>query len=324
MNTPLQRALAALVLGAAACATSVLAKEAWPSRAVRLVVPFPAGGATDTIARQLGQQLQTAWKQPVIIDNKPGAGTVIGTDAVAKAAADGYTLGMVVSAHMINPSIRPKLPYDTLKDFAGVSQVGVQHLVMAAHPAFEASTLDELIALARRQPGKLTYASPGSGTAMHLSMELLNTSAGIEIKHIPYRGGAPAQADVMGGQVPLLLDVYHSSAPLIKAGRLKAIAFLSPRRVPALPDVPTMAETVPAAVALSTIGLVAPAGTPAELVERISKDIAVIVRSPAFTAQLADMGVEAVGSSPQAFDAFIRSEITKWTPVVKASGATID
>src|SRR5690606_15343204 len=149
-------------------------------------------------------------------------------------------------------------PYDTLKDFAPVSQVGVQHLVMAATPNFEANTLPELIALAKKKPGQLSYASPGSGTAMHLAMELLNTSAGIDIKHVPYRGGAPAQADVMGGQVPLLLDVYHSSAPLIKAGRLKAIALLSPKRPAGVPDVPTMAETVPAAVALSTIGVVAP------------------------------------------------------------------
>jgi tripartite-type tricarboxylate transporter receptor subunit TctC len=318
--------VAAAAIGAAVLVTPVTAQDvqSFPSKPVRLVVPFPPGGATDAVARLVGQQLSSLWKQPVVIDNKPGAGTVIGTDAVARAPGDGYTIGMVISAHTINPSLRRNLPYDTLKDFAAVSQVGVQHLVMAANPNFEANNIAELIALAKKNPGKITYASPGSGTAMHLSMELLNVSAGTQITHVPYKGGAPAQQDVVGGQVPLLLDVYHSAAPLIKAGRLKPIAMFSPRRVPSAGNIPTIAETVPAVAAVGTIGIVAPASVPKALVAKMSADIAKVVQSTEVRSKLAEMGVEPMGSTPEAYEQVIRSEIAKWAPVVKASGAKVD
>mgnify|MGYP006272269489 CR=1 FL=1 len=314
----------ALVMGVLTTPVTAQDMHSFPEKPVKMVVPFPAGGATDAVARLIGQQLSALWKQPVVIDNRPGAGTVIGTDAVARAPADGYTVGMVISAHTINPSLRPNLPYDTLKDFAPVSQIGVQHLVIAAHPKFEANNIPELIALAKRNPGKMTYASPGSGTAMHLSMELLNVTAGIQITHIPYKGGAPAQQDVIGGQVPLLLDVYHSSAPLIKSGRLKSIAMLSPKRIAAAPDIPAIAETVPAVAAVGTIGIVAPAGMPKALVAKMSADIAKVVLSKDVSGKLAEMGVDPVGSTPEAYDAVIRAEIIKWAPVVKASGAKAD
>lgn len=317
-------AVAAACLAGAGLAAQAQDAARFPERPVRLVVPFPPGGATDAVARLVAQQLAATWGQPVIIDNKPGAGTVIGTDAVAKAPADGYTIGMVVTAHAINPSLRPRLPYDTLKDFAAVGQIGVQHLVMAAHPRFEASTVGELLALAKRQPGKITYATPGSGTAMHLAVELLNTVSGVQLVHVPYKGGAPAQQDVIGGQVPLLLDVHHSAAPFIRSGRLKAIAVLSPQRIGVAPDVPTVAETEPAVSALSTIGVVAPAGTPRAVVARISADIAATLRKAEVGGKLAEMGVEPVGSTPEAYDALIRSEIAKWAPVVKSSGASVD
>jgi tripartite-type tricarboxylate transporter receptor subunit TctC len=328
MNTrsTLRHALAATALGIASIAAPAAAQDAqtFPNKPVRMIVPFPAGGATDAVARLMGQHLSALWKQPVIIDNRPGAGTVIGTDAVARAPGDGYTVGMVISAHTINPSLRPNLPYDTLKDFAPVSQIGMQHLVVAAHPKFEAGNIAELIALAKKNPGKITYASPGSGTAMHLSMELLNVTAGTQITHVPYKGGAPAQQDVVGGQVPLLLDVYHSAAPLIKSGRLKAVAMLSPKRVAAAPEIPTIAETVPAVAAVGTIGIVAPASTPKALVAKMSADIAAVVQSREVSGKLAEMGVEPMGSTPQAYDEVIRAEIAKWAPVVKASGAKVD
>jgi tripartite-type tricarboxylate transporter receptor subunit TctC len=300
------------------------AQDAWPARPVKLVIPFPPGGATDAVGRIVAQQLSAMWKQPVVSDNKPGAGTIIGTDAVAKAAPDGYTLGMVISAHNINPSLRSRLPYDTVKDLSGVSHVGIQHMCIAANPAVEANNIPELIALAKRPGQQLSYASPGSGTAMHLAMELFNVNAGVKITHVPYKGGAPAQQDVVGGQVPLIVDVYHSIAPLMKAGRLKPIAMLSPRRLPALPNVQTVSETIPQVVALSIVGVVAPAGTPRAIINKASTDIAAMLKTPAIAAQFAEMGIEPVGSTPEAYDALIASEIAKWGPVVKASGATVD
>ena len=322
---PLTRVFTTLALACtAAFAHAAAAAQSWPDKPARLIVPFAAGGATDSIARLVAQRLQDVWQQPVVVDNRPGAGTIIGTDAVAKAAPDGYTMGLVVTAHVINPSLRSKLPYDTLNDFAPVSQIGVQHMVMAANPQFEANNLAELIALAKARPGAINYATSGTGTALHLATELLKTTAGIDMVHVPYKGGTPAQQDVVGGQVPILLDIYHSSAPLIEAGRLKVIALLSPERAASLPDIPVIAETVPGVSALSMIGIVAPAGTPAEVVAKASADIAKVVRAPEVARQLTEMGVEPVGSTPQEFDAVIRENVAKWAPVVKASGASVD
>lgn len=300
------------------------AQDPWPSHAVRLVVPFSAGGATDSLARMLATRLGALWKQPVIVDNRPGAGTILGSDVVAKAAPDGYTFGMVVSAHEINPSLRSKLPYDTLKDFAPVSQVGVQHMVIAANPSLPANNLAELIALAKKEPGKLSYATSGTGTALHLGMELLKTKAGIDILHVPYKGGAPAQEAVIGGQVPILLDIFHSTEPLIKAGKLKAIALMSPKRPDSIPDLPTINETVPGVSAVSVIGIVAPAGTPRAIVAKASADVAAVLHNPEFAHHLHDIGIDPVGSTPDEFERQIRTDIAKWAPVVKASGAHAD
>jgi tripartite-type tricarboxylate transporter receptor subunit TctC len=229
-----------------------------------------------------------------------------------------------VSAHAINPSLRSRLPYDTLKDFAAVTEMGNQHMVIAAHPSFPANNLAELIALARKQPGKISYASSGSGTALHLGMELIKAQTGARIVHIPYRGGAPAQQDVIGGQIPILLDIYHSTAPFIKAGKLKAIAMLSPTRPASVPGIPVVSETVPGIGAVSVLGIVAPAATPRAIIDKASADMAAVIRSPDFAEQLQAMGVDAVGSTPAEFDRHIRADIEKWAPVVKASGATPD
>lgn len=298
--------------------------QAYPGKAVRLMVPFPPGGATDIIGRLVAAKMQEVWSQPVVIENRAGAGTVVGTDYVAKSAPDGYTLGMVVTAHVINPSLRSDMPYDTLKDLRGVTQVSVQHLVMAAHPSLEASNIAELIALARKNPGKLAYATPGSGTAMHLSVELLKTTAGIDLVHVPYKGGAPAQQDVLSGRVPILMDVLYAVQPLIKSGKIKVLALLSPRRAPESPEYPVVAEAVPGVSALSIVGIVAPAATPRELVNRISSDIARAVKSSDLTERMKKQGMEPVGSTPEEFDALIRSEIDKWAKVVKLSGAKVD
>ena len=297
------------------------AAQAFPVKPVRLIVPFPPGGATDIIGRLVGAKMQEVWGQPVLIENRPGAGTVLGTDLVAKAPADGHTLGMVVTAHVINPSLRQNMPYDTLKDLAAVSQVSVQHLVIAAHPSLEANSVAELIALAKRHPGKLSYATPGSGTAMHLSVELLKTQAGIDIVHVPYKGGAPAQQDVMGGRVPILLDVLYAAQPLINSGKLKVIALLSPRPASGYPVV---ADTVPGVSALSIVGIVSSSGVQKELVQKISADLARAIKSSDLTERMTQLGMEPVGSTPEQFDLLIRAEIEKWARVVKLYGAKAD
>jgi tripartite-type tricarboxylate transporter receptor subunit TctC len=286
-----------------------------------MIVPFPPGGATDIIGRLVAGKMQEVWGQPVIVDNRPGAGTVVGTDAVAKSQPDGHTLGFVVTAHVINPSLRPNMPFDTLKDLAAVSHVSIQHLVIATHPSVEANNVAELIALAKKNPGKLSYATPGSGTAMHLSVELLKAQAGIDLVHVPYKGGAPAQQDVMGGRVPILLDVLYAVQPLISSGKIKAIALLSPQRVS---NLPVVSETVPGVSALSIVGLVAAGGTPRELVRRISSDVSKAVKSSDLTERMTQLGMEPVGSTPGEFDALIRAEIEKWARVVKISGAKVD
>jgi tripartite-type tricarboxylate transporter receptor subunit TctC len=295
--------------------------QAFPTKPVRMIVPFPPGGATDIIGRLVAGKMQEVWGQPVIVENRPGAGTVLGTDLVAKSAPDGHTLGVVVTAHVINPSLRQNMPFDTLKDLAAVTQVSVQQLVIAAHPALEANNIAELIALAKKNPGKLSYATPGSGTAMHLSVELLKAQTGIDIVHVPYKGGAPAQQDVMGGRVPILLDVLYAVQPLINSGKIKVIALLSPQRVSNLPIV---ADVVPGVSALSIVGLVAPAGTPKDLVRKISDDVGKAVRSSDLTERMTQLGMEPVGSSPEQFDTLIRAEIEKWARVVKISGAKAD
>jgi tripartite-type tricarboxylate transporter receptor subunit TctC len=311
---------AVLLLVFAALSFPAFAQQ-YPSRPVRLIVPFPPGGATDIVGRLVAGKMQEVWRQSVIVENKPGAGTVVGTDAVAKAAPDGHTLGMIVTAHVINPSLRSNLPYDTLKDLAAVTQVSAQQLVIAAHPSVPANDIAELIALARQRPGELSYATPGSGTSMHLAVELLKATARIDLVHVPYKGGAPAQQDVMAGRVPILLDVLYAVTPLIDAGKIKVIALLGPQRVS---KYPVVADTVPGVSAISIVGIVAPAATPSEVIRKIAADTANAIRSSDLTERMKQLGMEPVGSSPAQFDALIRAEIAKWAKVVKASGAKAD
>ena len=329
MTRPMDRravlsVLATLGVMAAARPGAARAQDAWPSRPVRLIVPFAAGGPTDTVARLLAQRIQETWRQPVVVEYKPGAGTVIGTDFVAKAPPDGYTLGMAISAHMINPVLQQNLPYDTRRDLVGVSQLAMAHFGLFAHPSFPANTVAELVAYAKRNPGTLSYATPGNGTGTHLAGEMLKHAAGIDMVHIPYKGSAPAQQDVIGGRVPLLFDVLFSAMPFVKQQRLKVIALSSPRRAASDPAIPLIAETVPGFSAMSIIGVVAPAGVPRELVRRIGGDIGRAVKSPELTERMTALGMEPVGSSPEEYDALIRTEIDKWAQVVRTAGIKID
>jgi tripartite-type tricarboxylate transporter receptor subunit TctC len=298
--------------------------QAFPAKPVRLVVPFPPGGATDIIGRLLGQKLQELWGQSVVIEYKPGGSTVVGTDFVAKSPPDGHTMGIVITAHVINPSMRADLPYNTIKDLAGVSMVAVSHIALVATPGLEANTVPELIALAKKNPGKLTYATPGTGTAMHLAGELLKSLAAIDIVHVPYKGGAPASLDVISGRVALQIDPMYASTANVKAGKLKLLAIASPQRAPTVPEVPTIAETIPGFSVMSITGVVVPGATPRDIVSKASLDINRALAAPDLVERMSQHGMEPSGTTPAQFDAFIRTEIEKWSKVVKASGAKLD
>ena len=298
--------------------------QTYPTKPVRMIVPFPPGGATDIIARLLSQKLHEMWGQPVVLEYKPGGGTVIGTDAVAKAAPDGYTVGVVISAHFINPSLLSNMPFDTVKDLSGVSTVAISHIVLVATPTLEANNLAELIALAKKNPGKLTYASPGTGTSAHLAVELLKTMAGIDIVHIPYKGASAAFADVLSGRVSLQIDPLQSSMSNIKSGKVKPLAITSPHRAAGFDDIPTVAETIPGFSVQSVSGIVVPSATPRDIVRKLSADINKALQSPDLIERMRQMGMEPSGDTPEEFDAMVRSEIDKWAKVVKASGAKVD
>ena len=305
------------VLPFAACADSP-----FPSRPVTIIVPNAPGGAVDILARLLEKGLHDTWHQPVLVQYKAGAGTVLGTDFVAKSAPDGYTIGLVITAHMINPSLRKALPYDTLKDMSGVSLLASSPIVLTASSKLPANSVKDLIALAKTKG--LSYASPGSGSSMHLGMELLKSEAGIDVLHTPYKGSGGAYPDVIAGRVDLLVDPLFSSLPYIKSGGLKAIAIMSPRRSAIAPNIPTVAETLPGFTVESVFGAVVPSGTPRELVHKISADMNKVLQSAEVKQRMADIGLTPIGDTPEQFDAYIRSEIPRWAKVVKASGATAD
>ena len=295
--------------------------KAFPDKPVRIVVPLPPGGATDVMARLIAQKLGERWGQPVVLEHKPGGGTVIGTQAVAVAPPDGHTIGIVISAHTINPSLRKDLPYDTLRDLAPLTQIGNTVLALVAIPAFPADDLRGLLAEAKKKPGELAYASLGVGTATHLSGELLKIRGGVDLLHVPYPGSAPAYKDMLGGRVPLGFVVLQSALPHVKAGRLKVIGITGAKRSAVYPEFPALAETLPGYVVESMFGLVAPGATPKDVVRRISADAGAVLRDPAMTARFTELGIEIVASSPEEFGAFTRAEIEKWAPVVRASGA---
>jgi tripartite-type tricarboxylate transporter receptor subunit TctC len=307
---------AALGLAAPAVAWA----QGFPTRPVRMIVPFAPGGGIDVIARLISQKLHEMWGQAVVLDYKPGAGAVLGTDAVAKARPDGYTTGIVITSHVLNPILRSDMPFDTLKDLSGVSMVSVSRLVLVANNALEANTVAELIALAKKNPGKLTYASPGVGTSMHLAGELFKSLAGIDILHVPYKGSGPAYPDVMGGRVSLQFDTTHGSMGNVRQGKVKPIAMTSVTRAPFAPEIPTFAETLPGFSVVPLSGIIVPSATPREIVRQMSADINKALKSPDLAARMEQVGLEPSGTTPEQFDAFIRSEIEKWTKVVKTAG----
>ena len=317
MRSRIVAALAGVMALAAAGAGS--AQERWPAKPVRWIVPYAAGGFADIRSRRIGLDLAVALGQPVVIENRTGAGGVLGTDVVAKAPPDGYTMGMANLASLaVNVSLMKKLPYDPLKDLAPVVLVEKSPLILSVALGVQATSLPELIALAKAKPGQLAFASSGVGGAHHLSGEMLRQRAGIDIVHIPYKGGAPAATDLIAGHVPMMFEMGYAAIPSIKAGKVRALAVTSAQRLALLPDVPTMAEAgLPGFESYNWQGVVAPAGTPREIVERLNREINAILAKPEQREAIAATGSQVAGGTPEEFREFIRVETAKWARVVK-------
>jgi len=299
--------------------------QAFPTKPIRMIVAYPPGGGTDIVARIIAPKLGSAFGQQVVIDNRAGAGGIIGTDLAAKSPPDGYTWFFGGAGNLaINQVLYSKVPFDIAKDFAAITQVVSVDVILTVHPSLPVKTVRELITLARTSKGDLSYASSGIGGIPHLSMELFNISAGTKIVHIPYKGGAPALVDLLGGHVPMYVQSLVQSLPTVKQGKLKGIALLSPKRASLLPDVPTVSETLPNCVATNWFGLVVPANTPPSIQKRIYDEVVKILRVPDMRDFIRAQGVDVVGSTPEEFAAFMKSESAKWAQVIKASNIRVE
>lgn len=323
---PLRRRLAALPLAALAPAGLGLLPlaaraQAWPDKPVKFVVPYPPGGGTDVIARIVQERFQQLLGQPIVIDNRGGAAGSLGSDIVAKSPADGYTVLFTLSSHTINPYIYTKLPFDTKKDFEPVGTVASLPQILVANPQFAPNTIAELTALAKAKPGQLSFASVGNGSPGHLAGELYKLRAGVQLTHVPYRGGGPAVTDVMGGQVPLLWVSIPAAAGFVKQGRLKALAVSTVKRSAAFPDVPTMQEAgIPDFEVDSWYAMFVPAKTPRPVIDKLNAALNTIVREPAIKEKLLQQGSEGVGGTPEALGKVVDAELVKWGKLVKDAG----
>ena len=316
------RLLAGLGFAFAAFAASA---QPFPSKPIRIVIGFPPGGGIDIVARIIAPKLGEALGQPVVVENKPGAGGVIGTDLVAKSAPDGHTIFFGTTGNIsVNPVFIPNLPFNLERDFAPVTQVSSVSFLLYANPALPVKNLPELIAYAKANPGKVNFYSSGNGGLPHLAGELLNTAAGIKAVHVPYKGSAPGLSDLMGGQVQFGFDAVAIGLPHVKAGKLKALATTGPSRLSILPDVPAANESLPGFEAVNWYGMLVPAGTPPDVIQRLQSEIAKIIHSPDIREKLVAQGTDPVGSTPAQFGAFIRSETAKWEKVIRTAGIKPD
>lgn len=315
---------AVVVLAAGLSAVPALAQQ-WPAKPVKIVVPFAAGGPADIYARAIGEKLTAALGQPFVVENKPGGGSIVGTDFAAKSPGDGYTLLMMSNTHTVNESLVPDRPFQLLRDFVPVAPVNYSDLVMVAHPSVPAATLRDYIALAKAKPGTMNYASSGNGTPYHMAGELFKAMAGVDILHVPYKGSSGARTDVLGGQVQVMFDAIPTMGPQVRAGKLKALGTTGKVRSSVLPDVPTVAEGgVPGYEAVIWLGIMAPAATPKPVVEKLNAEITRIANAPEMKEAWAKQGAVAMSMSTDEFAKYMREDIEKWARIVKLSGAKPD
>jgi tripartite-type tricarboxylate transporter receptor subunit TctC len=315
------RAIAQVAVFAFAVLMGQAAGQGYPSKPIKIVVPYPPGGFNDTLGRTLAAKFSEAWGQPTFVENKPGGNTLIGSDYVAKSAPDGYTLLVVAFPFAVTPSLIKDMPYDTLRDFAPVILAAQSPNLLVVNPQLPVKSVGELVALAKSQPGKLSYASTGNGSSNHISMELFKNMAGVDILHVPYKGSAPAVTDLIGGQVAVMFDNVPNVLPQVKAGRLRGLATSGTKRTPLAPDLPTVAESgVPGYEVMVWFGLVAPAGTPREIVQKLNAETLKILAMPDVRERFLAQGVEPVGGTPEQFGEHIRSQMSKWARVVKDAG----
>jgi tripartite-type tricarboxylate transporter receptor subunit TctC len=314
-----------LLLSLALLFAMPLAAQTWPAKPIRIVVPFPAGGIADLYSRLIGARWTEAWGQPVVVENRTGAGGNIAADLVAKSAPDGYTVVMgSIGTHAVNVTLFSKMPYDPVRDFAPIALAVDADGLLAVHPAVPVASVPELISLARGKPGGLTYASAGAGTASHLAGELFKSLAKVDLLHVPYKGNVPAITDLLAGQTSLIFATMPTVLPHTKAGKLKAVATIGSARAAATPELPTVNETLPGFVVSNWVGLFAPAGTPADIVNRMNAETAKFMQQKDVEARLTGEGGRFVPMTPDQFGNFVKAEIAKWGPVVKASGAKAD
>ncbi len=303
-----------------ACAAIGCWAQSYPSKPIRIISPSPPGGTTDVLARIIATEMTRTITQPVVVEYKTGAGGIVGTNAIAQAPGDGYTIGLIISAHAVHPGMDTKLPYDSASDFTAISLLCRMPNVLSVHPSLPARDLKEFLALVRANPGKYSFASPGTGTAAHLAGELLKLRANVDIQHVPYRGGAPAVQDLMAGQILLGFNNVNTILPFIRSGRVRPIAVTSTTRAPVLPDVAAMVEQVPDYESAEWYGMVGPKGMSKKIVAKLQAEIHRILNEPARKAQYLELGVELIGSSAEDFDAFLKVELQRWPPLVKQLG----
>lgn len=319
-------ALSTIVLAGAPDGVLAQSAQGYPSKSIRMVVPFPPGGPADILSRAIGQKLTESWGQQVVVDNRSGAGGIIGSDIVAKATPDGYTLLMgFVGTHAINVSLYTKIPYDNVKDFEPVSLVATATMILVVHPSVPANSVRELISLAKSKPGELTFGSPGNGTPQHLAGELFNTMAGVKMLHIPFKGAVPAIIDLLAGRVLLIFSSAPPALPHVKTGKLRALAVTSAKRSSVVPDIATIAESgLPGYEVINWYGILTPAGIRKEIVTKLNAEIVKILNMSDVKERLSPQGIEIFSSTPVQFAAYIKNETEKWAKVVKYSGARLD
>ena len=322
----LQRMLCAFALVLCAFGVANIAvAQSYPNKSIRIIVPYPPGGATDVMARLIGQKLNESWQQVVVVDNRPGASGTVGSEIVAKSAADGYTLLMQGTQHAINLSLYKQLPFDTLRDFALVAFIGSAPFLLVVHPSVPANSVGELIAYIKTRPGGLNYGSSGIGGGAHLAGEIFKTSAGVQLTHIAYKGAAPAMVDLLGGQLPMVFDPIPTSITQVRGGKIKALAITSARRSALMPELPTVAESgLPGFKVVAWFGLYAPAATPKDIVTKLNVEVNRVLQLPEVKEKFAGLGAESMPMTTDQFAVYLRAEIAKFAKAIKESGATAE